>query len=505
METMNSEIQFDKMTEAETKEFKRLLSKFIKSYGKKDEAVSDKAWLKEQFIEELTEISEEQAEKMAEETVGAIQEYNDNLNSLNESAKKGINKEQWLANKIAKAATGVSIIQHGEYLNQINNSLTNANAQIMRTITTKSGEISQSYNLDGFIAEQFHVNTFNANAAVAKSNYYAEVKVPEAGQTYGKNSIDIVIRDRTSGKLTPVHQYQVKYGANAKETIKMLREHGDVTKYSNQQIVVPPDQVLEVQKAFPGKTVVSRIGGTEKVSITSSELTKQEAKELQTISQEIEAVPTMDWNSFKTKELALQVGRNAGLMGLQAAAITTGFSLAEQVVKGEGIDVEETVSLALETGADAGIKAATAGALKVSVEKGVIGFIPKGTPIGILANIACVGIENIKILSKVATGELTMSQALDQMGRTGVSMVYGIGWGTIGMGIGATALSWIPIVGPAVGGLVGGMIGYMAGSKFGESVYNGLKAVGKGIKSVCKSTWNGIKSAGNKIKNFLFG
>lgn len=204
-------------------------------------------------------------------------------------------------------------------MNQINNSLTNANAQMLRTITTKSGEISQSYNLDGFIAEQFHVNTFNANAALAKSKYYAEVKVPEAGQTYGKNSVDVVILDRTSGKMTPVHQYQVKYGANAKETIKMLRDYGDVTRYSNQQIVVPPEQVLEVQKAFPGKTVVSQIGGTDKVPITSNKLTKQSAKKLQTISQDLEAVPTVDWNLFQTKDLALQIGRNAGLMGVQAA------------------------------------------------------------------------------------------------------------------------------------------------------------------------------------------
>lgn len=179
--------------------------------------------------------------------------------------------------------------------------------------------------------------------------------------------------------------------------------------------------------------------------------------------------------------------------------------MAEQVIKGEGIDVEETVTLAIETGVDSGIKAATAGALKVGVEKGVIAIIPKGTPIGVIANIACISIENAKILYKVAKGELTMSQALEQMGRTSVSMVYGLGWGVAGAGIGVAALSWIPIVGPAVGGLIGGMVGYMAGSKVGQAVYTGLKAVGKGVATVCKSAWNGIKSAGNKIKSFIFG
>lgn len=500
----NTGVQFDNLTEKEAKEFKKLLSKFIKSYSQKNSSVSDKERLKRQFKEEL-EIEDEKAEEMASETVASIHEYDDNLKSVNEAAAKGISKEQWLANKIANAATGVSIIQHGEYLNQINNSLTNANAQMLRTVTTKAGEISQCHNLDGFIAEQFHVNTFNANAALAKSKYVAEVKVPEPGQTYGKNSIDIVVKDIATGKATPVHQYQVKYGANASETIKLLREHGDVTKYSNQQIVVPPEQVAEVQKAFPGKTVVSKIGGTDKVNITSESLSKEQAKELQLKTQKDGSAPITDWNSFKTKELALQIGKNAGMAGVQAAAITTGFALAEQVIKGEGVDVEETVDLALKTGVDSGIKAAATGALKVGVEKGVISIIPKGTPVGIIANIVCVGIENIKILSKVATGELTISQALDQMGRTSVSMVYGLGWGVAGATIGAVALSWIPIVGPAVGGLVGGMVGYMAGSKVGQAVYTGLKAVGKGVATVCKSAWNGIKSTGNKIKNFIFG
>ena len=72
-----------------------------------------------------------------------------------------------------------------------------------------------------------------------------------------------------------------------------------------------------------------------------------------------------------------------------------------------------------------------------------------------------------------------------------------------GMGIGAAALSWIPIVGPVVGGLVGGIVGGMAGSKFGEAVYGGLKAVGKVVKNACKSGWNAVKSGFNKIRGKL--
>lgn len=507
-ETRIIEPQFEELTEKEAREFKKLLSKFVKSYANKPVDISDKDWLKQQFIQELPDLTEEQADKLATETVDSIKEYDKNLESVNKAAKQGVSKEQWMANSIAKASSGVSVIEQGVYLAGIDNALSNANAQMARMVTTKASEhtiVSQNMNLDGFIAEQHHVNSFNANAALNKSKYFAEVKVPEPGDTYGKNSFDVVIRDSSNPKATPVHQYQIKYGANANETIKMLRDYGDVTKYGNQQIVVPPDQVEAVQKAFPGKSVVSQIGGTDKVDITSKELTKEQAKELQLKVQEDGKVTPTDWNTFKNKDLALQIGKNAGMVGLQAAAITTGFSLAAQVIKGDGVDVEETVEAALKTGTDAGVKAATTGALKVATERGIIKLIPPKTPIGTIANIACVSIENIKILAKVATGEFTMAQAMDQMGRTSVSMVYSLGWGAAGMGVGAAALSWIPIVGPVVGGLVGGIIGSMAGSKFGSAIYEGIKKVGKGIVNVCRSGWNKAKTIGRSIKRRLFG
>ena len=504
-ETKIIEPQFEELTEKDAKEIKELLSKFMKSYSKKEDDVSDKDWLKQQFIKELPNISEEEAEKFAKETVDSVKEYDDNLESVNNAAKQGISKEQWMVNNIAKAAAGVSVIEHGIYLSRIDDALDNANLQMIRTSFTNDVGISQCLNLDGFIAEQHHVNTFNENAALQGSKFYAEVKVPGPGEVYGKNSFDIVILDSTKKHATPIHQYQVIYCKSAEDAIQKLRDHGTVTKYSNQQIVVPPDQVEAVKKAFPGKTVVSKIGGTEKVSVASNELTKQDAKKIQNNVQERMDFPRDDWNTFKNKDLALQIGKNAGIVGLQAAAITTGFSLAAQIIKKDGIDVETTIETALKSGTDAGIKSAATGALKVLTEKGVLKLIPKGTPIGVMANIACVSIENIKVLAKVATGELTMTQAVDQMGRVSTAMIYSIAWGTAGMGIGAAALSWIPIVGPIVGGLLGGLIGGIAGSKFGSAIYSGIKSISKGVINLCKSAYKKIKSAGKSLKQVVFG
>ena len=469
------------ITETEAQETSNMIEKFVRDYSKKDDNVSDRIWLENELKAELPEKPEEEIQKISDDILNSLQEYNSNYEDICKSA--------------AIASAGVSIIEYGNYLNAIDNSISNANAQMMRTVTTNAGEISQCMNLDGFIAEQHAVNTFNMQAQLEGSSYYAEVLVPKPGETYGLNSFDTVIKDVNTGKI--VHQYQFKFGKDAKATIDLLKDGN----YNNQRYVVPADQVEEVKKAFPGKSVEAYMGGTDTVTTKSGTLTKAEAKKLQLDTQESGVLPREDWNTFNTKELALNIGKNAGLAGLQAAVITTGFDLVAKKVKGEPIEGDEMLELALKTGADSGIKAATAGALKVVSEKGVVTIIPPGTPAGVIAQVTCVGIENAKILAKAASGEITLTEALDMMGRTTTAMMYGLGWGSTGMAIGAVALSWIPIVGPVIGGVVGGTIGYMAGSKFGSAVYSGLKKVGSAIKSAAKKVWSGVKTVTSKIRS----
>lgn len=481
------------LTEKETKELLKITKRFMKSYSQKDKSVSDEIWLHGELKKELPERTDEELSKMAKEIVDSVTEFDRNHAEINQACDGGMSKESWFSNKVSEASVGMSIAEYGEYLNSIDTAITNANAQMMKTVMTQTGEISQNQNLHGFIAEQYHVNTFNMQAALEKAPVHAEVCVPEPGQSYGRNSFDIVIKDNKTGRI--IHQYQSKFGKDAKETLRLLKEGN----YNNQREIVPTGQVEDISSALPGKSVTDYIGGTEKVPTKSKPLSKEEAVRLQKDVQENGITPKHDWNVYNTKELALNLGRNAGLAGIHAAVLTTGFDMVSKVVQGESIDADETVEIALRSGADAGIKAAAAGALKVGAEKGVVALIPPGTPAGMIANIACLGIENAKILAKVATGEMSMSEALDKMGRTSTSMYYGLGWGSTGMMIGAAALSCIPFVGPIVGGVVGGMVGYMAGSKFGEAVYTGVKKIGQAAKSAAQSAWNGIKSVGSKI------
>lgn len=482
----------DGLSEAEAKKFKVILQRFLNSYKEKAPDVSLEDWLTKQFETELPEVSKEEAKKLSRETIASVEQYDKNLEDLQAAAAKGKPKEHWLADKLQEASAGMAVADYGRKLAVADSALQTANEQMHRTILRKDGEISQSLNLDGFIAEQAHVSSFNEVAALKGEPFRAEVCVPDGA--YGKNSFDVVVKDTRTGRI--VHQYQMKYGADADATIAMIKRGN----YNNQVLVVPPDQVEAVKAAFPGKTVVSYIGGGD-IPIKSNDLSKEAAKQLQKEAQEKGILPTENWNSYNTRELAVQLGKNAAVAGLQGAVIGTGFHLAAKLFSDEEIDGDEVLQTALTTGADAGVKSAAAGALTVASRgTGPLSkVIPAGTAVGTIANIACVAVENIKVLGKVATGELTMAEGLDRMGQTTTAMCCGIACAPGAAVFGAAALSWIPLIGPVVGGALGGILGYTAGSKFGETVFNGAKKIVKAGVGIVKRAAGAVINAGRKI------
>lgn len=509
-----NEIMIEGLQEQDARAVKEIFLRFIKAYKESGEEQEKFEWLEKQLKEELPEKSEQEILDIKEEIIDSEHEYNADFQDMVQKAENGISKERWFADRLEEGAKGIAVNNYGNYLNNVERVMKMANQQMLNKVLRQDGKIKECLNLDGFIAEQWYVNNFNSKKALEKSVFgksvisgkYAKsdmpdileqyAEIPKEGQPYGKNSVDIQIRDK-GGVL---HRYQVKFGKDAESTIKMLKRGN----YNNQIIVVPSDQVEKVQAAFPGKTVIDHIGGTDKVLTKSDSLTKEEVKRLQNEIQETGTIPRTDWNIYNTRELAINLGKQAGIAGMQAAFLTTGLDLAGKVMNGETIDGSEVIENALKSGADTGIKAAAGGALTVASERGVISILPVGTTPGTITKIACVGIENIKIMMKVAKGELTVSEALEQMGRTSTAMIIGLSSAGFGAAAGAAALAWIPIVGPIVGGLVGGMVGYAAGSKFGETIYNGAKKIASTGKKVVKKVWESVKSIGQGIRDILF-
>lgn len=488
------------LSEEEAKGVSKIQREFLESYASSKDKMSVEEWLPQELQKQLPEKSSEEIKEMSAEIIDSLKVTEDMKVSQQKALAVGRNKDSWFASTILQSTSQMSAQESARYLQSLDDAVKNANAAMHETITTKgSGYITPSMNpnLDGFIAEQHHVNSFNMNAAAKGSGLRAEVQPLKPGETYTKNGFDVVIKD-ASGKR--IHQYQMKYGATAEDTIRMINSGN----YNNQTLVVPEEQVAAVQEAFPNKTVTSTIGDGD---VSSKPLTKEQAKELQEKAQ-IGNFMDADWNDYVAKDIAIGIGKQTGYACLQGAAVGAGMAIATKVWNGEPIDGEEVVETAIVSGADFGVKTATAGALKAASEKGILKAIPKGTKGSTFANIAFVAIENVKVLGKVATGELTAKEGLDAMEQTTASCVAGIAASTKGAAIGATIGSVLGPVGTAVGGFIGGTIGYMAGSKVAQTVVKGVQKVRdkavEVVKSVGSAVVGGIKSVARGFAS-LFG
>ena len=499
---------FSEINEETVKKLRPVFQRFMDSYAAKPKDMTDEAWLAKQLGEELPEKSSEEIAAMSREIVASVEEFDKNLTSLNKACEAGTPKEVWLADKLQNAAVGVNVVDYGNYLQGIDDALRANNEAMMNVIHRADENINMNPNLDGFIAEQEVVNSFNREAALKNSPYRAEALQPD-GKTYAKNSVDVVIRDTRKSVHNIVKRYQLKFGKNAEATAQYL-EHGD---YRGQQSIVPKGQKQGVREnVSPTKQVNDYIESPD--GVRSKPLSKEQAKRHQERVQEGQNLRQDTWNSYNTRELAINIGKQAAVAGMAGAAMGAGFHLAAKVFQGEEIKASEVVEVALKTGATTGITCAAAGALKVGVEKGMVPVLAKGTPIGVLTTIVSIGIENVKIMKKFVDGEIGGIKAIDLMARTTTAVVGGIAAAAEGAAIGAAALSFIPIAGTLVGGIIGGTIGYMAGSKVGNAIYSGMKtivgvattaakAAWSGVKSVASATWSGVKSVASGVARFL--
>lgn len=464
---------------------------FLASYAKSKDVMTVEEWLPTELGRQLPEKTPGEITAISEEIIASARTTEAKKSELEKALASGRDKNSWLASELTQYTSAMSAKEASKYLQGLDDAVKTANEAMFDTITTKAGVPNMNMNLDGFIAEQHHVNSFNMKAQAAGSEFRAEVVKPKPGEAYSKNGFDIIIRD-ASGKR--IHQYQVKYGATAEDTIRMIKEGN----YGNQILVVPEDQVAAVQKAFPNKTVTSTINAG---GISSKSLTKEEAKRLQKEAQRGSFLEA-DWSEFAAKDIAHGIANEVGKSCLMGAAVGAGMNVLSKVVQGEPVDGEEVLETAITSGADFGVKTAVAGGLKVAAEKEIISVIPKGTPAGILTNIAFVAVEDVKIFGKVAAGELTLREGVDKMQQTTVACVAGLAASAKGAALGAAVGSVLGPVGTAVGGFVGGCVGYIAGSRFGETVAKGCQKIRDTAKSLVKST---VRAAGSAIGSFVRG
>ncbi len=488
------------MTPEEGKETADTITAFVRSYGEKGVEVPDGDWLLEQFKVSLPDKDEAELTQMRDEIIDGLNQQEEAKKSLETALSRGMSKESWFARECKKAASGMSAMESAKYLQGLDDAVKTANDELLVTIMTKGGSVNQNPHLDGFIAEQYHAQTFNLNAEATGSKFRAEVLKPE-GTTYGENSVDIVIKDTTTGRI--VRRYQSKYGETAVAT-KKLFDNGD---YRGQRKLAPEEQVGKLGENFTDR--IEAPDGT-----TSVPLTKEKAVTLQEEAQSGKW-NDLNWNDYQMKDIAVGIAKNTARAGAQGLLIGAGFELARQICSDEEIDGEKLVEVGLTSGVDFGVKTAVAGGLKTAAEKGVISILPKGISGNVCTGIAFTAIENVKVLGQVASGELTPHEGLEKAEQVTASCVCGLMTAAKGAAIGATVGTVLGPIGTAVGGFVGGTIGYIAGSSIAEKVTKGLQKVRKVVvedvikpalekaKEVVHEAWEGVKSVGRSIARFF--
>ena len=199
--------------------------------------------------------------------------------------------------------------------------------------------------------------------------------------------------------------------------------------------------------------------------------------------------PELKIASKNIREATYALGKNADWSGIGGAIVSSAFYIVKQKATHQKIKTEEAVGTALISGSDAGIKVVTAAAIKVGLQKGFIPILAKSTPAGVITNIACVGVENLKIMAKFSKNEISAMEAINSIAKTSVTMFYGLGWSAEGAVLGAAAFSFLPVVGTIVGSVFGGMVGYIAGSTFGEGVFAGSKKLLEKARTFADITW----------------
>ena len=472
---------------------------FLKSYIKKPQDMSRREWLEGEF-KKYPELWSDGSEpgSTAKEIVETIDEYERKRNELAEWRKSGKSRESWIAKSIEETGAISGAMSAGEYAGRIEATLEAANKANLEQIYTQSGAINMQRNLDGFIAEQHHVNTFNLDAATQNKPYRAEVLLPGEGQTYGKNSVDVVIKNIRTGKI--VRRYQAKYGADAEATTGLF-EHGD---YRGQRRLVPKGQSVE------RSTDIIEIDGCK-----SKPLSKAEAKRLQERAQERESVKKYKWDAIDKIQAVKAIGKQSAI----AAAIAVGFQGARILGRRiwNGItgkenptveeDIKEFAETSLQSGATVGLTTAMTGGLTIAAKSGWLGATAKSLAKGnVIASAVCIAVENVKTVKQLGNGEITCSEALDKVADSTASFVAGAKGFAIGGKAGAV-LGGVVLgpVGAFVGGVAGGIAGAMVGSKVGHAIYEGGKTVAKTVMEGAKKVYSAVSSGAKKVWDFFFG
>ena len=540
----------------------QIIQKFLRSYAENEKSQDKKdlkTWLVFELQNELPNKKVEDIEKIATELISGIEIYYTKKKEVEKYQSIGITNGDYVGNEILEkvadeieeaeivdtkeiiedmkevsnvlsqyneamiyetaaikepqlVANVLSANSVNNYLDSIDMVIDNANKSIIESVTTKAETINQNPNLDGFIFEEYHAGTFNIDAAVKQKSYHAEALKPELGETYGKNSIDIVIED--SGKY--VKKYSAKAYKNANETAKSFYDKITGYKYKFQSKLVPTEQTSEIVNSVDK----IKFDNVESKGITKTEI-KNIQNELQTGNKKADIINFK--NDVNTISISKQIGKQAMVNGTMGLGIGMATNIGINLITGKEVDVEQVIEAGIKIGASMGMATAVAGGIRVAVEKKVIPTVfSRLLTNNTVGAIAAASMDIIGTAFKLGSGEITLGKAVKDIEKS-VGAAYGAivasGWGYAGgMALaGMIGLGTIGAVGTILGvgvAVVAGAVCATVGSKVAGAITSGIGAVAEtivdgavnivkagkeAVKSLASGVWNGVKSVGSAI------
>ena len=538
-----------------------IIKKFLKSYAQNEKSENKKdlrSWLISELQNELADKNVQEIEKIADELMAGVEIYFDKKKEVEKYQKVGISSSDYVGDvildKISEDVINVEVVDRQQiirdmkesseilanyneamiyeaaaindsqvvantlsaakanvYVDNVNSAIGKSNEEILSALTTKTGEISQNPNLDGFIFEERHAGTFNIDAAVKEKNYYAKALKPEIGETYGKNSIDMTIED--SGKI--VRKYQAKAYKNANETAKSFYDRQQGYKYKFQSKLVPSDQTGDI----PNSVDKVKFGEVE-----SKNISKEEIKNIQEKYQsgDREAVKFSFEKDVDALAISKQLGKQAVINGTLGIGIGMAFDVGTKLVSGEEVEVAEVIEAGVKTGTSMGLSTAVAGGIRVAVERNVLPKVLSKilSSNSVIGAIAGASVDIIGTAFKLGSGEISLGEATRNIGKS-IGSAYGAiiasGWG---YGIAITAMAGLGVIG-TVGAVIGvgvavvtSVVCGLVGSKVGGAIAEGIgkiakpivdgaveivKAGANAVKNLAKGAWEGVKNIGRGI------
>ena len=464
-----------------------------------------------QILEKVADEIEEAEIVDTKEVIEDMKEASNILSQYNETMiyeTAAIKEPQLVANVFSAKSVN-------NYIDTVNTAIDNANKTLVESVTTKAGTINQNPNLDGFIFEEHHAGTFNIDAAVKQKSYHAEALKPELGESYGKNSIDIVIKEAKKN----MKKYSAKAYKNAKESAKAFYDKITGYKYKFQSKLVPTDQVGDIANS---------VGKIKYNNVESKGITKTEIKDIQ---KDLQSGNKKDILNFKkdvnTISISKQIGKQAIVNGTMGLGIRMAANIGVNLITGKEVEAEEVIEAGIKTGASMGMATAVAGGIRVAVEKKVIPTVfSRILTNNTIGAIAAASMDIIGTAFKLGSGEISLGEAVKDVGSS-ISAGYGaiissgigisggmalagmIGLGTIGT-VGTILTGGLALIGGAVCGVVGSKVGGAIANGIGAvagAIVNGavgiVKAGKEVIKSVASGIWNGVKTVGSAVVSGL--